>query len=170
MKVRRPRIGFVVCPPPGGAVRRHLGRGLVLALAIVLALGSGCATTRARHHEYLQTQRHPVAVRASATLGEVVGFIVGLPFTVLAFPVSVPYALLSDLEDPYRAAVYPSVALSEVGATVFGAPVDAVLGQEEAPETPAAVETPAPAEPEEEAETPRRRRGGTPRSAPPEGD
>ncbi len=145
---------------------------MLRALILVVGLGcatsaTGCASARSKSYEYLQTNKHPRPVRAAATLGEITGFIAGLPFTVLLLPFTVPAVLLSEFEDPYRAVAYPSVALSEVGAAVFGSPIDLLFDENDeaakVPSQPAA--DPSAGEPEDR----RRRRGREDRAPPRDG-
>ena len=145
-------------------------RATVMIVGLVCAASTtGCMSARTKSYEYLQTTRHPLPVRAAATVGEIAGFIAGVPLTVLLLPVTVPAVLLSDFEDPYRVVGYPSVALSEIGAAALGGPVDLLFGEDDADgkaeaEHPDRGPGPSPRKPDQ------RRRGRGPQERPPPAD
>ncbi|MGE3351589.1 MAG: hypothetical protein AB7O84_07615 [Planctomycetota bacterium] len=103
------------------ATRPALGLLTLLTLA-------GCAPI-VRYTDELVLARtgRTVVTRAPATLGGVVGFLVGVPLDVAALPVTYTvYATQDEVtRDPLSIFLFPSFVLWRVG-TLLGAPIDAV--------------------------------------------
>lgn len=107
---------------------RLRSRAQAFARAAVLGSLASC-TPVVRYTDELVDSRfgRSLFTRLPATIGATAGFAIGLPFDVLALPVSVPvYATQpSETRDPLSVFLFPSFVLWKAGA-LLGTPFDLV--------------------------------------------
>jgi len=98
-----------------------------LALVTVAALG-GCSSV-VRYTDELVDSRYgrTLFTRLPATIGATTGFALGVPFDILALPVSLPVYASQPREtrDPLSVFLFPSFVLWKAGA-LLGTPFDLV--------------------------------------------
>ena len=108
---------------------RHRGRRANWALAL-LTLGACAQLVQYTDELVDRSTGRSLLVRTPATFGGVVGFVVGVPFDILALPVSYPMYLGQKADDsvpadPLSTLLFPSFVMWRAG-TLVAVPLDAV--------------------------------------------
>jgi hypothetical protein len=101
-----------------------------LLLASVAFCGSGCELIVYSDH-LVNENRHSGFVTKPASAMGIVGFVLGIPFDLLALPItytvySSQKARYPDTADPLSTLLFPSFVLWRTGVILVGAPLDLI--------------------------------------------